>query len=46
MEMFHWVAANAAGTAVYLLCAWAIAGLLSLVERRTRIPGLLRRKGT
>jgi ABC-type amino acid transport system permease subunit len=29
-----------------LLCAWAIAGLLSLVERRTRIPGLLRRKGT
>ena len=45
-ETFHWVEANAAGTAVYLLCAWAIAGLMSLVERRTRIPGLLRREGT
>ena len=45
-ETFHWVEANAAGTAVYLLCAWAIAGLMSLVERRTRIPGLLRREGS
>ena len=45
-ETFHWVEANAAGTAVYLLCAWAIAGVMSLVERRTRIPGLLRREGT
>jgi glutamate/aspartate transport system permease protein len=45
-ETFHWVEANAAGTAVYLLCAWVIAGVMSLVERRTRIPGLLRREGT
>ena len=45
-ETFHWVEANAAGTAVYLLCAWPIAGLMSLVERQTRIPGLLRREGT
>jgi glutamate/aspartate transport system permease protein len=43
-ETFHWVEANSVGTAVYLLCAWIIAGLMSVVERRTRVPGLLRRE--
>ena len=31
------------GTAVYLLCAWSVAGFMSLVERWTYVPGLLRR---
>jgi glutamate/aspartate transport system permease protein len=43
-ETFRWVEANSAGTAVYLLCAWIIAGLMGLIERRTRVPGLLRRE--
>jgi glutamate/aspartate transport system permease protein len=43
-ETFRWVEANFAGTAVYLLCAWIIAGLMGLVERWTRVPGLLRRE--
>lgn len=43
-ETFHWVEANSAGTAVYLVCAWAIAGLMGVIERRTRVPGLLRRE--
>jgi len=42
-ESFHWVEANAAGTGVYLLCAWIIAWLMGLIERWTRVPGLLRR---
>jgi glutamate/aspartate transport system permease protein len=41
-ETFHWVEANAFGTAVYLLCAWIVAGLMGLVERWTRVPGMLR----
>jgi glutamate/aspartate transport system permease protein len=45
-ETFHWVEANTLGTLVYLLCAWIIAGLMSLVERWTRVPGLLRREGS
>jgi glutamate/aspartate transport system permease protein len=45
-ETFHWVEANAFGTAVYLLCAWIIAGLMGLVVRWTWIPGLLRREGS
>jgi len=43
LQTFRWVEANTLGTAVYLACAWAVAGLMSVVERRTRIPGLLRR---
>lgn len=42
-QTFHWVEANTAGTAVYLACAWIVSGLMALIERRTRIPGLLRR---
>jgi len=38
------VEANSVGTGVYLLCAWVIALLMGLVERRTRIPGLIRRE--
>jgi len=45
-ETFHWVEANTLGTLVYLLCAWIIAGLMSLVERWTRVPGMLRREGS
>jgi glutamate/aspartate transport system permease protein len=43
-ETFRWVEANSAGTAVYLLCAWIIAWLMGLIERWTRVPGLLRRE--
>ena len=43
-ETFRWVEANTWGTAVYLACAWIIAGAMSLVERATRVPGLLRRE--
>jgi glutamate/aspartate transport system permease protein len=45
-ETFHWVEANSLGTGVYLLCAWVIAGLMGLIERWTRVPGLLRREGS
>jgi glutamate/aspartate transport system permease protein len=45
LETFHWIEANTVGTAVYLACAWIVAGAMSLVERRTRVPGLLRRGG-
>jgi glutamate/aspartate transport system permease protein len=45
-ESFRWVEANTLGTAVYLLCAWIIAWLMSVVERWTRVPGLLRREGS
>jgi glutamate/aspartate transport system permease protein len=38
-ETFHWVEANTLGTAVYLLCAWIIAALMSIIERHTRVPG-------
>jgi glutamate/aspartate transport system permease protein len=43
-ETFHWVEANSVGTGVYLLCAWIIALLMGLVERWTRVPGLIRRE--
>lgn len=43
-ETFRWVEANSTGTAVYLLCAWIIAWLMGLIERWTRVPGLLRRE--
>jgi glutamate/aspartate transport system permease protein len=43
-ETFRWVEANTWGTAVYLVCAWIIAGLMSLIERATRVPGLMQRK--
>jgi glutamate/aspartate transport system permease protein len=42
-ETFRWVEANLFGTSVYLVCAWLIAGLMSLVERWTRVAGLMRR---
>jgi glutamate/aspartate transport system permease protein len=42
-ETFRWVEANLFGTSVYLICAWLIAGLMSLVERWTRVAGLMRR---
>lgn len=43
-ETFRWVEANLFGTSVYLVCAWLIAGLMSLVERWTRVAGLMRRR--
>ena len=42
-QSFHWIEANTLGTAVYLSCAWSVAGLMSIIERRTHVPGLLRR---
>jgi glutamate/aspartate transport system permease protein len=38
-DTFQWFQTNLYATAVYLLCAWIIAGLMLLVERRLRIPG-------
>jgi glutamate/aspartate transport system permease protein len=43
LQTFHWIEASTLGTLVYLVCAWAVAGLMSLVELRTRVPGFLRR---
>jgi glutamate/aspartate transport system permease protein len=43
LQTFHWVEASTVGTLVYLLCAWSVAGFMSLVERWTYVPGLLRR---
>jgi glutamate/aspartate transport system permease protein len=45
-QTFHWVEANTIGTAVYLTCAWIVAGLMSIIERYTHVPGLLRRGAT
>ncbi|MFI4988256.1 MAG: amino acid ABC transporter permease [Alphaproteobacteria bacterium] len=42
-QTFHWIEANTLGTAVYLACAWTVAGLMAVIERRTHVPGLLRR---
>jgi glutamate/aspartate transport system permease protein len=42
---FRWIEANAMGTAVYLLTAWAVAIAMAVVERHVRVPGLLRRGG-
>jgi len=46
LQTFHWVEASTVGTIVYLLCAWSVAGFMSLVERWTYVPGLLRRGAT
>jgi glutamate/aspartate transport system permease protein len=46
LQTFHWVEASTVGTLVYLACAWSVAGLMSLIERWTFVPGLLRRGGT
>jgi glutamate/aspartate transport system permease protein len=46
LQTFHWVEASMVGTLVYLVCAWSVAGLMSLIERWTLVPGLLRRGGT
>jgi len=43
LQTFHWVEASTLGTAVYLACAWTVAGFMHLVERWTRVPGLIRR---
>jgi glutamate/aspartate transport system permease protein len=43
LQTFHWIEASTLGTVVYLLCAWTVAGFMSLVERWTHVPGLLRR---
>jgi glutamate/aspartate transport system permease protein len=43
LQTFHWVEASTLGTVVYLLCAWSVAGFMSLVERWTYVPGQLRR---
>jgi ABC-type arginine/histidine transport system permease subunit len=40
-ETFRWVEANVFGTSVYLACAWLIAGIMTLVERWTRVAGLM-----
>ena len=45
LQTFHWVEASTVGTLVYLVCAWSVAGLMSLIERWTLVPGLLRRGG-
>jgi len=42
-QTFHWIEANTAGTAVYLGCAWLVALLMGEIERRVRVPGLLKR---
>jgi glutamate/aspartate transport system permease protein len=43
VDTFHWIEANSFGTLVYLTCAWLIAAVMSLVERWTFVPGLMRR---
>lgn len=43
-ETFRWVEVSVFGTSVYLVCAWVIAGVMALVERLTRVPGLVRRE--
>jgi glutamate/aspartate transport system permease protein len=43
LQTFHWVEASTLGTVVYLVCAWSVAGFMSLVERWAYVPGLLRR---
>ncbi len=46
LQTFHWVEASTIGTLVYIACAWSVAGLMSLIERWTHVPGLLRRGAT
>jgi glutamate/aspartate transport system permease protein len=43
LQTFRWIEANTLGTAIYLACAWIVAGLMSTIERRVRVPGLLHR---
>jgi glutamate/aspartate transport system permease protein len=43
-QSFRWIEANTVGTVVYLLLAWIVAMLMSLVERKVRVPGLLQRE--
>ncbi|MBV9785089.1 MAG: amino acid ABC transporter permease [Acidisphaera sp.] len=43
-DTFHWIEANSLGTLVYLTCAWVIAAAMSLIERWTFVPGLMRRE--
>jgi ABC-type amino acid transport system permease subunit len=38
-ETFQWLPVNVYASAVYLFCAWAIAGVMLLVEKRVAIPG-------
>ncbi len=42
-QSFRWIEANTVGTVVYLLLAWTVAILMSVVARWVRIPGLLYR---
>lgn len=42
-QTFRWIEADALGTLVYLTCAWIVAGFMSLVERYSRVVGLLQR---
>ncbi len=42
-QTFRWVEANTAGTVIYLLLAWVVAIVMSVVERRVRVAGLLQR---
>jgi len=42
-QTFRWIEANTVGTLVYLGCAWAVAIFMSVIESRTRIPGLIQR---
>ena len=43
-QSFRWIEANTVGTVVYLLLAWIVAMLMSLVEHKVRVPGLLQRE--
>jgi glutamate/aspartate transport system permease protein len=43
LQTFHWIEASTLGTVVYLVCAWSVAGFMSLVEWWAYVPGLLRR---
>jgi glutamate/aspartate transport system permease protein len=38
-ETFQWLPVNVYASAVYLLCAWGIAALMLLVEKRIAVPG-------
>ncbi len=42
-QTFRWIEANTAGTVIYLLLAWVVAIIMSVVERRVRVAGLLQR---
>ena len=48
IEYFHVSIAWLAYLAFFVVfvCAWSVAGLMSLIERWTLVPGMLRRGGT